>query len=261
MPAAAHPREAPVGRGRFRPGRGAQPRPAPGRRPGVGQRQREAQEQRDELEQVHPGRGQEPPAAEVEDEDQGGQERAGDARQARDHLEGPGHGEELPGEQGERPQPQHRGDQHAHRAIEAPLQEVPDREEAVLARQAVQARGHDEAQDQAPDGGRARPPPGRQAVPVAEAGRAHRRAGSDVRGENRHEDHRSGERAGGDEEVARDLDPPGDEDARAHHEGGVDEQQDVGRGQAPGPDAQTRTVGSKSFWYSSTAKRSVIPAM
>ena len=71
-----------------------------------------------------------PPRLEVRDQDRRRGQRADDARRAGDHLERPGHREQLAGEECERPQPQHDRDQHAHRAVEAPLEEIAHRQEA-----------------------------------------------------------------------------------------------------------------------------------
>ena len=229
----AHPREAAVGRGGLRTGRGAQPLPAPGRRPGERQRQQEPGEQRHELQQVDPGGRQEPAAAEVQDEHERGDERPHHARHAGDHLEGPGHGEELAGQEGERPEPEHRGDQHAHGAVEAPLEEVAHGEEAVRAREPVHPRRHHEAEHQAADRGRARPPPRGEPVPVAEAGRAHGRPRPDVRRQQRHEHHRAGQRAAGHEEVAGGPDAARHVEPGADHQRGVDDEQDEGGGHGP----------------------------
>ena len=196
--------------------RGDEPRPAAG----ACERDRNEQgidaELEDELHHVDPGRGQQPARGEVDGHDDPAQEAAHVFGETQHRVEDEAHGDDLAGQDGEGPHPQERRHDAAHVAAVAVLQEVADGVQAVLGRDAADARPDQEGRDQRAQPGGAHPPPRADPVAISQAGRADGGAGADVGGDEGREEEAGSESAAGHEEVALRLRPAADDQAHGH---------------------------------------------
>ena len=182
----------------------------------------EAGQQDDELRDVDPGGRQQAAGAEVDGDDQAAQRASHPAVEPDHHVEHPADRQQLARENGQRADPQQRGDRRADGRAVALLQEVADGVEVVLRGEAPDAGPDPHCQDDRSEPGRPDPPPRAQAVAIAERGGVHGRSGADVRGQDRGEQHERAEPAPGDEEVAREPHAPAGPQAEAHEQGRVD---------------------------------------
>ena len=170
----------------------------------------------DELDQVDPHRRPHAPGGEI---DRRPPRRRGGADRARPA----GHGFERPatgpgaGPRGSRWCPSNRSTAGcgADAPVVAPLEEVAERPQVVLAAMRRMRGPTHRPSTTEPDRRRPDPPPRRQAVAIPVAGRADGRSGADVGGEDRREQHRRAEPPAGDEELAGPAHAPADAQAQA----------------------------------------------
>ena len=155
-----------------------------------------------------------PPAAKYDRDHERAERAPGDLRDADHDGQDPRDADQLAGEDADRADPQERGDGRAHAPVVAPLEEVADRAQVVLGGERGGCAVRRSARAPAIRAPRTRPttsPRGRRDS-RARSRRSSIRA--DVRGEERREQQSRAERASGDEEVARPLQPPRDPHAQ-----------------------------------------------
>ena len=208
----------------------------------------EACEDDDELHEVHPRAAQESARDEVRDRHERAQGASRQQRKAGDDVEDRGDAEELGGQDGERAEPDERGDQPAHPAAVAALQEIADREIAVGRRLPPHARPDPERQHERADPGRSVPPPGAQPFGVSERRGADGGARADVGREKRREQEPGAQASSGDEELAgarapADPQPERDEEDRIGDEDRERDRQFSGPGSSGPGYLRSRAAG------------------
>src|SRR5262249_7396941 len=146
-------------------------------------------------------------------------------RHAGDDVEDRRDGDQLSGGYRRRADPQQHGDARAHPASVPQLEKVADGLEIVRRGQPANPRPDPQREHDRAESRRADPPPGGQAVSVAETGRAAGRSPADDGGEHRPEDAAGAGRPAGDEEVPRARAPPADPQPETDQQRRVAEQE------------------------------------